>query len=328
MSKITGIVCLLIPFFLGGCGMGGNLNQAGSESLGKTREGYISVTGGRVWYKVVGENKMGIPVLVVHGGPGASHDYLEPLAELADDRPVVFYDQLGCGNSDRPENISLWSIERFVDELHRVRKALGLKKVHIIGQSWGSSLAVDYLLSENSEGVLTLVLSGALLSTSRWIEDQQTYVAELPEETREIIRKCEDRGDFSSTDYQDAMMEFYKIHVCRLDPWPECLNRSFQKLNFPMYEHMWGPSEFTVTGALKDYERVGRLKEISIPVLFTCGYHDEATPATTRYYQRHLPGSEVLVLEDASHEHHLEKPQKYLEAVRAFLHAAEKGFSH
>jgi proline iminopeptidase len=328
MTRIAGIVCLLVSFLLGGCGMDGKLNESGSESLGKTREGYIPVIGGRVWYKVAGENKKGIPVLVVHGGPGASHDYLEPLAELADERPVVFYDQLGCGNSERPETISLWTIERFVDELHQVRRALGLKKLHIIGQSWGSSLAVDYLLSENSEGVLSLVLSGALLSTSRWIEDQQAYVADLPEETREIIQASEDRGDFGSTDYQDAMMVFYRIHVCRLDPWPECLNRSFQKLNVPMYEYMWGPSEFTVTGALKDYERVERLKEISIPVLFTCGYHDEATPATTRYYQRHLPGSEVLVLEGASHEHHLEKPQEYLEAVRAFLRGAEKESFH
>ncbi len=325
--KVAGYLWLLSLIFVGGCGMDYSLSGVESEGMRKTEEGYVSVSGGRVWYKVVGKDMKGIPVLVIHGGPGASHDYLEPLAELSDARPVVFYDQLGCGNSDRPEDTSLWTIERFLVELHRVRNELDLKKMHIIGQSWGSSLAVDYLLSEKGEGVVSLVLSGALLSTSRWIEDQKSHVAQLPEVPRQVIRRCEDAGEYSSSSYQDAMMEFYKIHVCRLDPWPECLNRSFEKLNFPMYEYMWGPSEFTVTGALKDYERVERLKEISIPVLFTCGYYDEATPATTRYYQRHLPGSKVLVIEDASHEHHLEKPKEYLQAVRDFLHDAEKGAS-
>ncbi|MGV8090834.1 MAG: proline iminopeptidase-family hydrolase [Mangrovibacterium sp.] len=292
--------------------------------MDEVQEGYISVTGGKLWYKTVGKNRKGIPVLVLHGGPGVPHDYLEPLAELADERPVIFYDQLGCGNSDKPDDTSLWTIERFVDEIHQIRKALGLKTVHILGQSWGTSLAVDYLLSKHPRGVVSLILSGPLLSTSRWIKDQKAYINELPEKIREVILKCEDAGEFSSPQYQGAMMAYYKIHVCRLDPWPECLNRSFVKLNFSIYEYMWGPSEFTVTGALKNYERPDRLKEITIPILFTCGFYDEATPVTTRYYQKKLPGSEIYIFEDASHEHHLEKPQEYLQVVRDFLHRTEK----
>lgn len=294
-----------------------------SNVAGEVREGYISVTGGNIGYKITGANKKGIPILVLHGGPGASYDYLEPLAELADDRPVVFYNQLGCGNSDRPDDASFWTIERFVDEIHQVRKALGLVKVHIIGQSWGTSIAVDYLLARGPKGVVSLVLSGPLLSTSCWIEDQKAWIAELPKESREIILQCEDAGVFSSSQYRDAMMTFYKIHVCRLDPWPECLNRSFEKLNFSIYEYMWGPSEFTVTGVLKNYERVDRLKEMASPVLFTCGLYDEATPETTGYYQKNLPGSELYVFDDASHEHHLEKPQEYLQVVRDFLRRSE-----
>ncbi|HOP41013.1 MAG TPA: proline iminopeptidase-family hydrolase [Geobacteraceae bacterium] len=305
--------------------MNSDINVKASRNVGNIREGYIQVTGGKVWYKVVGNNNGNIPILVLHGGPGASYDYLEPLAELADERPVVFYDQLGCGNSDKPDDTPLWTIERFVDELHQVRKALGLKKVHIIGQSWGTSLAVDYLFTKQPEGVVSLVLSGPLLSTQRWIEDQKAYIAELPKEIREIILKSEDAGEFTSPQYQDAMMAYYKIHVCRLDPWPECLNRSFEKLNGSIYKYMWGPSEFTVTGVLKNYERVERLKEIAIPVLFTCGLYDEATPATCKYYQENLPGSEMHVFEDASHEHHLEKPQEYLQIVGDFLRRAEKG---
>lgn len=304
--------------------MNSNSSFKASENAGEIQEGYIPVSGGKVWYKIVGIKKPGIPLLVLHGGPGASYDYLEPLSELADERPIVFYDQLGCGNSDKPDDTSFWTLERFADELHQVRNALGLKKVHIIGQSWGTSLAVEYLLAKQPKGVVSLVLSGTLLSTSRWIEDQKAFITELPEEIREIILKAEVTGEFSSPHYQDAMITYYKVHVCRLDPWPECLNRSFEKLNFAMYEYMWGPSEFSVTGILKNFERVERLKEIAIPVLFTCGYYDEATPATTTYYQQNLPRSEVYIFEDASHEHHLEKPEEYLYVVRDFLHRAEK----
>lgn len=303
--------------------MNSSLNAEVLKKDEKIQEGYIPVTGGKIWYKIVGTNKPGIPIMVLHGGPGASYDYLEPLAELADARPVIFYDQLGCGNSDRPDDRSLWTIERYVDELQQVRHALGLDEVHILGQSWGTSLAVDYLLTKRPDGVASLILSGPLLSTHRWIEDQKSYIEALPEELREIILKSEATGEFSSPQYQDAMMAYYKIHVCRLNPWTECLNKCFEKLNFSIYSYMWGPSEFTVTGALKNYDRVERLKEISIPVLFTCGFYDEATPATTGYYQENLPGSEIYIFNDASHEHHLEKPQEYLRVVRDFLHRAE-----
>ncbi|MCF7815196.1 MAG: proline iminopeptidase-family hydrolase [Candidatus Cloacimonetes bacterium] len=273
-------------------------------------EGFISVTGGKVWYKIVGKNKSEIPLLILHGGPGASHTYLEPLEKLADKRPVVFYDQLGCGNSERPADTSLWTIDRFVEELQQVRNSLGLDQVHLLGQSWGSSLAAEYILTKKPEGVKSVILSGALLSTSSWIADQQIYIEQLPEKTRNAILQCEKTGEYNSPEYQNAMMEFYQLHVYRLESWPECLNRAFSELNFAQYEYMWGPSEFTVTGSLKNYERVDQLYKIDLPVLFTCGEFDEATPATTRYYQENLPGSRLHIFEDASHEHHLEKTKK------------------
>jgi len=294
------------------------------KNAAETQEGYIPVTGGKVWYKIAGKNQTGIPLLIVHGGPGVSHDYLEPLGVLGDERPVIFYDQLGCGKSDRPADKNLWTIAHFVEELHQVRQALELKKCYILGQSWGAALAVDYLLRKHPKGVESLILSGPLLSASRWIADQNAYIRELPKSTRETILKSEQTGAYSSPQYQAAMMEFYRRHVCRLDTWPDCLNRSFETLNFAVYEYMWGPSEFTVTGELKRYERVNRLKEIGIPVLFTCGEYDEATPATTQYFQDHLPGSQIHIFEDASHEHHLEKPQEYLRVIRNFLNNVEK----
>jgi len=286
-------------------------------------EGMIPVKGGRVWHRTVGADRKKVPLLVLHGGPGAPHDYLQPLEHLANDRPVVFYDQLGCGNSDRPDDPDLWTLDRFVDELARVRETLGLKRVHLLGQSWGTMLAVEYVLTRKPEGVLSLILSGPCLSVSRFIEDQKAYLLDFPEDVREIIRRCEESGDFRSREYQDAMIIYYSRHLCRLHPWPNCLIETLEKMGLTVYETLWGPSEFTLTGALKDFERAERLKEILLPALFTCGQYDEATPDTTRFYQGMLPGSRTAVLDDASHEHHLEQPARYLEIVRQFLDEIE-----
>ncbi len=283
------------------------------------QEGSLPVEGGRVWYRLTGKDKPGIPLLTVHGGPGAAHDYLEPLEALADERPVIFYDQLDCGNSERPDRPELWTVERYVEELHQVRSALGLERVFLLGQSWGVVPAVEYALKRRGEGMAGLVLSGPLLSSSRWAADQKTYIAELPVELRTAIEKAEASGDFAAEEYGQAAMEYCRRHVCRLNEWPECMDRTFAKLNVRLYQYMWGPSEFTVRGTLKDYDCVDRLGEINVPVLFTCGEFDEAAPDTVRFFQRRTPGSELRVFEGASHEHHLEKPEKYLAAVRDFL---------
>ncbi len=297
------------------------INRSGNDQHLKT--GYIQVTGGKVWYKTVGNNIQATPLLVLHGGPGASHDYLEPLEKFADERPLIFYDQLGCGNSDKPDNTSFWNLERFVDELQQVIHFLALEKVHILGQSWGSSLAVEYYLTKHPQEVNSLILSGPLLSASRWINDQKSYIKQLPGKTRKVILQYEKTGEFDSPEYKDAMMVFYKKHVCRLDNWPDYLSCAFSKLNLSQYEYMWGPSEFTVTGTLKNYERVELLNKIDIPVLFTCGEYDEATPDTTRYYQQNLPDSRLHIFIDASHEHHIEKTDEYLKTVRKFLNSID-----
>jgi proline-specific peptidase len=276
----------------------------------------------------VGANRKKIPLLLLHGGPGASHDYLEPLEALSDERPVIFYDQLGGGNSDRPDDRSLWTIERFTEELEQVREALELHEVHILGQSWGTMLGVDYMLTKAPQGVVSLILSGPCLSAARWEADQKAYLLGFPEAIQRVVQKSEASGDFSSPEYQEAMMQYYKRHMCRLDPWPECLTRTFEKLRHAVYEYMWGPSEFTITGVLKNYDRTARLKEIAIPTLFTCGQYDEATPDATTYYHTMLPGSEIAILEDASHQHHIEKTERYMRVVRSFLHRAESSTAH
>jgi len=293
-------------------------------AAGADRETFVDVPGGRVFCRIVGEDAPGRPLLALHGGPGVPHDYLEPLEKLAAERPVIFYNQLGCGLSDRPDDLSLFTVARFVAELDAVRRALGLARLHLLGQSWGTMLAVDYLLEKGPAGVTSLVLSGPCLSARRFAADQREHLAHLPEDARQAIAAAEASGDFAAPAYQAAMTAFYKKHVCRLDPWPECLTRAIAKMGEPVYAHMWGPSEFTMTGSLAGYDRTSDLPRLGLPTLFTCGRYDEATPETTALYQSRLPGSQLLIFEDASHEHHLEQPDAYLETVAAFLRRVEE----
>ena len=289
----------------------------------RTREGMVDVPGGKVWYKIVGAGAKGNPVLTLHGGPGVPHDYLEPLEDLSNDRPIVFYDQLGCGNSDKPNDNSLWTVERFVEELAILREHLELDKVHLLGHSWGTALAVEYVATRKPRGICSMVLSGSFLSGSRWISDTRALLAKLPKKTQKVILDSEAAGVFDSPEFQAAMLTFYKKHVCRMDPWPDCINRGFEKLAQNVYVYMGGPSEFTFIGTLKDFERTGALKGISVPVLFTAGQYDEASPKTTRYYHSLLPGSEIHVFKGASHCHHVEKRKEYMRVVRDFLARAD-----
>lgn len=324
LAGVCGISLLLAPAILLISGSGGDDVQKGTNAT-EIREGYLPVPGGNVWYRIVGGGAEGVPLLVLHGGPGASSDYLEPLEALADERPIIFYDQLGGGNSDHPDDPSLWTVNRSVAEIAAVREALDLDEVHILGQSWGTALAVEYYtLASGQDGVKSLVLSAPCLNAARWAVDQQEHVADLPGSARAAISESEASGTFSSPEYQEAMMLFYNRHVCRMEPWPDCLNRTFEKLGYPVYEQMWGPSEFTVTGTLREYNCTPQLGGIGVPVLFTCGEFDEASPETTAFYASLVPGAEVRVFEDASHEHHLEKSEEYLKTVREFLRRAER----
>ena len=287
----------------------------------KAGEGLVEVTGGRVWYEVVGSGDA-TPLLVLHGGPGFTHEYMRSLEALADERPVVFYDQLGCGRSDRPDDLSFWTTERHVEELALVRRALGLEKVHILGQSWGGMLVTDYALTRPT-GVESIVMASPCISIPRWVADAARLKAALSPELIATIDSHEARGFTTCPEYMAAMLVYYKRHVCRLDPWPVEVERAFHTYGPVVYETMWGPSEFTVSGNLSDYDRSGRLKEIELPVLFTCGRHDEATPESVGWYSSLLPGSRLVVFEESSHMSHLEERERYNDVIREFLREVE-----
>lgn len=280
-------------------------------------EGYVKVTGGRVWYRIVGSGTE-TPLLLLHGGPGCPSYYLKPLAQLAVERPVVFYDQLGAGRSDHPADTSLWRVDRFVEELQQVREALGLREVHVLGHSWGTMLAVDYMLT-SPKGVRSLILASPALSVSRWLKDADSLLTTLPDSTQEVIRKHESAGTTNSPEYQAAVLNYYKRYVSRLDPWPPDLDSSFAQMNTDIYGKMWGPSEFTGTGSLGTYERAGALRNIDIPILFTTGRYDEATPATVEYYHGLAPNSRMVILENSAHVTMQDEPERYVQVVREFL---------
>lgn len=281
-------------------------------------EGYVPVDGHRVWYRRVGDGP-GTPLLTLHGGPGASHDYLEPLAALGDDRPVVFFDQLGGGRSDRPGDPSLWRIDRFCDEVDQVREALGLDRIHLLGQSWGGWLAVEYMLTR-PHGIVGLVLASTSASIPQFVAEAERLKAALPLEASETMSRHEAAGTLDHPDYLAAVDLFYRRHLCRLDPWPDCLMRSSEGLESnQVYLTMNGPNEFTVTGNLKDWDRVDRLGEIDAPTLITVGRFDEVTPACAETLHDGIAGSRLVVFENSAHSAHLEEEEEYLRVLRGFL---------
>ena len=284
-----------------------------------SKQGYIEVLGGRIWYGVVnGGNAFATPLLVIHGGPGMSHDYLYPLVDLADERPIVFYDQLDAGRSDRPNDPSNWHIERFLSEIDVVREHLDLKRLSIFGNSWGGTLAAAYT-SSHPIGVEKLVLSSPLLNTERWVADNAIYRKSLPDEIQEVMLDCEIAGRTNSKSYRDAVDVFYKNHLCRADPWPRYVTDTFETLNNKCYVGMWGPNEFTCTGVLHDYDGTHDLSSIEVPTLMTFGEHDEAAPASCREYALAIPSVSCVEFADASHLAFVEDRDNYISVVRSFL---------
>lgn len=283
--------------------------------------GFIDVPGGRVWYEIVGHGNA-TPLLLLHGGPGWPSDYLTPLRRVSADRPVIFYDQLGAGRSDRNMNESLWRMQRFIEELETVRKSLELEEVHILGHSWGSMLAVDYMRT-NPKGVKSLVLASPVMSAERWASDAKKLIEQLPFDSQYAIRTHQAAGTFSDPSYQAAKQEYYEWYLSRLRPWPPRLLDTFGKMNSTLRAHMWGGTEFELTGTLRSYEREDDLPGLDVPVLITAGRYDEVTPETARHYKDLIPGARIAIFENSAHMTMLDEPDAYADAVRGFLNEVD-----
>jgi len=285
-------------------------------------EFFLETKAGKIWGCVFGKEKKGIPLLVVHGGPGFL-SMTETVEDFAENRPVYFYNQLGSHLSDTAGDKEVYSLELFVEELDQVREKLKLNEVVLMGFSWGTALICSYMLQKKAQGVKGLILSGPILSAAMWGKDQRENIQRMPKAIQEAIEDGEKRSDFGQA-YETAMMAYYKKHVCQIDPWPENLNKAFSKLNMEVYMTMWGPSEFTITGKLKDFDVMNQVKVIDIPVLITCGDMDEASPKTCKDYQLAFKNARLAVIPNSSHLHQVEQPEIYKMVVNNFLDDLKK----
>ena len=320
MKKSVSILALAFAAaILGGC--------AAPQVL--PEDGFVRVPGGRVAFKVLGAGNA-IPVLMIHGGPGGvSCGFAGYMGALATARPVVIYDQLGSGNSDRMTDLARDAVlPRFVEEVTALRARLGLKQVHLVGHSWGATVALEYLLTVKPDGVKSVSLVGPLISTPMWIEDAKVLVAQLPAENQKAINDAVAAGKYDSPEFENANrvfgQNFGRRSVRPKNAPPTPCASSPVPFNKALYEHMWGPSEFLSTGTLRTYDRTSRLKELKLPTLFMVGEYDEARPATMLKFQALVPGSIVKVLPDAGHGSFVDQTKAYNATLVEFMAAAER----
>ena len=256
----------------------------------------------------------------VNGGPGVSCDYIrESHSWLADKGyRVVAFDQLGCGASDHPEDASLWTIERYVEEVETVRTSLNLGKVHLLGQSWGTWLGIEYALTY-PESFKTITLADGAGDIPHLVSELKRLRQALGPETEAMMQRHEAEGTLEHPEYKAALTVLTYRHVCRLDVWPEALNRSVDGINHAPYEAIQGPNEFSYTGSIKDWNRIPDLHRITQPALVMCGMHDELKPACSQKIHDALPDSRIRIFKNSSHLPMWEEPGEYFDTLLAFL---------
>ena len=281
----------------------------------------------QTWYRVTGELQPGdaaasAPLVVLHGGPGATHDYLLSLADLAEGRAVVHYDQLSGGRSTHypDRGADFWTPELFVRELHNLVEALGIAgRHHVLGQSWGGFLAEEYAFTQPA-GLRSLVLANTAASWADFATEAGKLRDQLPADVQATLAKHEEAGTYDDPEYTRACMAFYDRHVCRI-PWPPEVAATFESLGQDptVYRTMNGPSEFHIIGSCKDWQVKDRLHEIGVPTLLVSGRHDEATPALQQVLLDGIAGSEWVCFEESSHMPHVEERERYMQVVGDWL---------
>jgi proline iminopeptidase len=320
MSRLASVSIVILAACSSGSPDAGSM--ASGHTLMAQDSARLAVDGGSIWYRVSGTGT-GTPVILLHGGPGFSSYYLKSLEALGDDRPVVRYDQLGGGKSDRLEDTTKMTIPHFVAELEALRSHLGVERVHIYGHSWGTILGVEYYRA-HPEHVASLVLGSAALDIPAWEKNARELVKTLPDSMQKVIAMREKEGNFEAPDYQAALMEFYGRYVWR-HPVEADLDSTFATVNEMIYGYMQGPSEFTITGTLKYYDAKSFLPQIEVPVLYTVGEFDEANPEIIKRLASLTPGARVVVIPGAAHITAWDNPPANLEAVRSFLREVDSG---
>lgn len=318
----------LLPLFLS-CREGGRPQQADSTTSTaadttaralSAGESYLPVPDGRIWYRKTGTGT-GIPVILLHGGPGFNSYYLKSLEALGEDRPVIRYDQLGAGKSGPMTDTANMTIAHFVRELDSLRSALGYERVHLVGHSWGTILGFEYYRA-HPQHVASLTLASAALDIPGWERHARELVRTLSDSAQHAIQVREAEQKFDAPDYQHALEEFYGMYVWRR-PVAADLDSMMASANAAIYNYMQGPSEFTITGTLKTYDVTPLLGTIRVPTLYTVGEFDEANPPTIRRFASRTPGSRVEVIPGAAHVTTWDNPEVMVSVVRQFLRSVD-----
>lgn len=289
------------------------------------REGLAPFGEWSTWYRLTGGGKPGLaPLVVLHGGPGCTHAYVESFADLAaSGRLVVHYDQIGCGGSTwLPERgADFFTVDLFLAELRNLLDHLGISgRFHLLGQSWGGMLASEFAVMR-PEGLRGLVIADSPASMPLWIAETAKLCAQLPPDVQAVLNRHQEDGTTDHPDYKRATEVFNARHVCRLDPMPDSVARTFRALeqNPHVYNVMNGPNEFHVTGSLRDWSVIDRLDRIAAPTLVIAGAYDEATPACTAPFRERIARVESHVFPNSSHMPHVEEREACMALVDAFL---------
>ena len=301
-------------------------------ATGTVTEGHMGWESHTTWYRVVGtldpDSEL-VPVVIAHGGPGAAHDYVEPIAELSrSGRACILYDQVGCGRSQHLQDapVEFWTVDLFKRELVELTRTLGIDgRYHLLGQSWGGMLAMEHAL-DNPSGLESIVVCDSPASMALWVEEANRLREDLPAEVQATLVRHEDGETTEDPEYEEAVEVFYRRHLCRVE-WPDCLMRSFANIEADptVYHTMNGPSEFHCIGTLRTWDITNRLHEIDVPTLLVSGAYDEATPRIVGAIHERIPGSKWVMLEQSSHTPHIEEPEAFLSAVEKFLAEVEAG---
>ncbi len=284
----------------------------------KPTEGRVSVLGFDLFCRQFGSPDRG-EVLCLHGGPGATHDYMLSMADLAErGYRVTFYDQLGCGRSEVPRDTALFVPERYVEEVEAFRKKLKLGRPHVVGSSWGGMLALAYAL-KYQRNMATMTTIGGLHSVPLTVREMEKMKRGLPKDVQQILAKYEAEGDYENPEYARAVMVFYKKHLCRLPVWPPEVTYSLDHISKPVYGTMNGPNEFTIIGNIRYWDVTPRLRTISVPTLVLGGKYDEVSPVVARGIHDQIRGSELTIFPRSSHMPFWEERESFMARVLRFL---------
>jgi len=294
------------------------------------QEGYAQFRGYQTWFRITGDLRgPKPPVVILHGGPGAAHDYADSFKLLANrGRAVVHYDQLGCGRSThlRGKPADFWSVQLFLDELANLLQQLGIAdSYYIVGQSWGGMLGAEHGATQ-PKGLRALVIADSPASMELWVEEANKLREALPAEVQATLLKHEKAGTTDSPDYTAAVGVFYDRHLCRVKPMPQEVARSFAQIaaDPTVYHTMNGPSEFHVIGTLKRWSIVDRVHRIVAPTLLISGKHDEATPAVVQPFADGIKGARWEIFENSSHLPHVEETERCMQVIGDFLDAHDR----